>query len=277
MNEPSGDIKSMTLYHHVDRVVNELRELGKPNDEPLRVDELTPFDQLHYHSTEAVDEAIRATGIGEGSSVLEIGSGLGGPSRYLATTSGAAVTALELQEDHHRMAVHLTRRCGLVDRVTHVCGDFLTHPWDGKEFDAVVSWLALYHIPQRAILLDRCRSLLPVGGFLYAEDLCERRPFDDDERKELASELFANYLPSSDRYRQDLADAGFEVLVCDDMSDDWTAFTRGRLDQYRQQQDRHLRVHGEEVFETMCGFYTTMVRRFSDGKLGGIRVVARRI
>jgi len=67
------------------------------------------------------------------------------------------------------------------------------------------------------------------------------------------------------------------VLVCDDMSDDWTAFTRGRLDQYRQEQDRHLRVHGEEVFETMCGFYTTMVRRFSDGKLGGIRVVARRI
>ena len=277
MNEPSGDIKSMTLYHHVDRVVNELRELGKPNDEPLRVGELTPFDQLHYHSTEAVDEAIRATGIGEGSSVLEIGSGLGGPSRYLAATSGAAVTALELQEDHHRMAVDLTRRCGLVDRVTHLCGDFLTHLWDGKEFDAVVSWLALYHIPQRAILLDRCRSLLPVGGFLYVEDLCERRPFDDDEREELASELFANYLPSSDRYRQDLADAGFEVLVCDDMSDDWTEFTRERLDQYRQQQDRHLRVHGEEVFETMCGFYTTMVRRVSDGKLGGIRGVARRI
>ena len=76
MNEPSGDIKSMTLYHHVDRVVNELRELGKTNDELLSVDELTAFDQLHYHGTEAVDEAIRATGIGERSSVLEIGSGL---------------------------------------------------------------------------------------------------------------------------------------------------------------------------------------------------------
>ena len=277
MNEPSDDIKSMTLYHHVDRVVNELRELGKTNEELLRVDELTAFDQLHYHGTEAVDEAIRATGIGEGSSVLEIGSGLGGPARHLAATSSAAVTALELQEDHHRMAATLTRRCGLADRVTHVCGDFLTYPWGGEGFDAVVSWLALYHISQRAVLLDRCRSLLPDGGFFYAEDLCERRPFDDDEREELASELFANYLVSSNRYRQDLADAGFEVLVCDDMSDDWTAFTRGRLDQYRQQQDRHLRVHGEEVFETMCGFYTTVVRHFSDGKLGGIRVVARRI
>ena len=61
------------------------------------------------------------------------------------------------------------------------------------------------------------------------------------------------------------------------MSEDWTAFTRGRLDGYRQQRERHLRVHGEEVFETMCGFYETMVRLFSGGKLGGIRVVARRI
>ena len=46
MNEPSDDIKSMTLYHHVDRVVNELRELGKPNDEPLRIDEPVSYTHL---------------------------------------------------------------------------------------------------------------------------------------------------------------------------------------------------------------------------------------
>ena len=87
MNDLSADIKSMKLYHHVDRVVNELRELGKDETGPLLVDELTAFDQLHYHGTEAVDEAIRATNIAEGSSVLEIGSGLGGPARYLASAA----------------------------------------------------------------------------------------------------------------------------------------------------------------------------------------------
>ena len=277
MNDLSADIKSMKLYHHVDRVVNELRELGKDETGPLLVDELTAFDQLHYHGTEAVDEAIRAANIDEGSSVLEIGSGLGGPARYLASVTGAEVTALELQEDHHLIASTLTERCGLDDRVKHLCGDFLTHHWDGAQFQAIVSWLALYHIPQRDVLLERCRSLLEDGGFVYAEDLCERRPFDDLEREELATDLFVNYLPSRDQYRLDLIDAGFEPILFEDMSDDWAVFTRDRLNSYLEHRDRHLRVHGEEVFETMCAFYDTMVRLFSGGKLGGLRVVARRI
>jgi len=187
------------------------------------------------------------------------------------------VTALELQEDHHLMASDLTVRCGLDGSVKHLCGDFLTHPWDGERFQAIVSWLALYHIPQRELLLERCRSLLEIGGFVYAEDLYERRPFDDLEKEELKSELYANYLPSRDQYRLDLVASGFEAVRLEDMSDDWTAFTRARLDQYLEHRDRHLRVHGEEVFETMCGFYETMVRLFSEGKLGGVRVVARMI
>ena len=276
MNDRSTDIKSMKLYHHIDRVMNELRELGKDDTGRLQVRELTSFDQLHYHGTGAVDYAIRATGIDEGTPVLEIGSGLGGPARYLASSVRADVTALELQEDHHLMASSLTERCGLDDRVEHLCGDFLTHPWHGARFQVIVSWLALYHIPQRNILLQRCRSLLEDDGFIHAEDLYERGPFDDLERAELASELFANYLPNRNQYRMDLVDAGFELVVFEDMSEDWAAFTHDRLNSYLDQRERHLRVHGEEVFDTMCAFYDTMVRLFSSGKLGGIRVVARK-
>ena len=103
----SGDIKSMGLYHHVDRVGSEVRDLGRSDDEPLRADELTAFDQLHYHGTEAVDEAVRSTGINQRSAVLEVGSGLGGPARHLASTTGAAVIALELQDDHHLSLIHI--------------------------------------------------------------------------------------------------------------------------------------------------------------------------
>ena len=149
-------------------------------------------------------------------------------------------------------------------------------PLPEGRFDAIASWLALYHIPGRGVLLDRCRTLLADSGFFFAEDLYERRPFDGTERARLSSELFANELTSSDRYRRDLVEAGFEVVVMDDMTDDWTAFTQIRLAEYVKQRERHLRVHGEAVFETMCGFYETMVRLFAGGKLGGIRVVARR-
>ena len=119
----------MKLYHHVDRVLTELRQMGKEDEGPLSVDELTPFDQLHYHGTEAVDYAVRATGVSASSSVLEIGSGLGGPARHIAATVGAQVTALELQSDQNQLASNLTARCGLTEKVTHTCGDFLTYNW----------------------------------------------------------------------------------------------------------------------------------------------------
>ena len=89
MDDANSDIKGMKLYHHTHRVMNELRELGKNETEALRVDELTGFDQLHYHGTEAVDEAIRAAGINERSTVLEIGSGLGGAGQIPGVGNGS--------------------------------------------------------------------------------------------------------------------------------------------------------------------------------------------
>lgn len=57
--------------------------------------------------------------------ILDVGSGFGGPARYLAHTTNCSVTALELQEDIHKEGENLTKRCNLQDRLTHVAGDFL--------------------------------------------------------------------------------------------------------------------------------------------------------
>ena len=73
-------IKSMKLYTNVERVYNELDELGKSENDPLSVEEVSSFDQLHYHGTDALDTAIRLIGISPEQSLLEIGSGIGGPA-----------------------------------------------------------------------------------------------------------------------------------------------------------------------------------------------------
>jgi len=267
-------MKGMALYHHVDRVAKELRELDADR-QPSPAD-LATFDQLHYQGTDAVDLAVRTLGIGEDNTVLEVGSGLGGPARWIAAVTGATVTALELQEDHHLVAVDLTTRCGLTDRVTHICGDVLAHDWGAQRFDAVVSWLAMYHVPDRPRLLDRIRAVLPEGGQVHVEDLCAGRDLTDADWAELSTELAASYLPGIDCYQAEFADAGFEVLACRDMTDDWTTFTRNRLEAYDADRDRHLRVHGAEVVETMRAFYARMVRLLADGTLAGVRLNARR-
>ncbi len=276
MTDPVADIKSMKLYSHIDRVYNELAELGKSGDCPLVAAELSAFDQLHYHGTDAVDRAIDLLGINPATRVLEIGSGFGGPARHIAHRTQAPVTALELQPDQDELAAALTERCGLSANLTHVCGDFLSHDWQGRQFDAIVSWLALYHIPDRARLLEIAGSLLPAGAF-YTEDLFARQPFNADEWAQLASGLYAGYLPDLGTYQSEFAGAGFTLIRVDDLSDDWTAFTTERLDAYQAARERHLRVHGEATYRALSEFYQLVNRHFRSGTLGGVRLLARRI
>lgn len=265
----------MKLYTHIGRIHNELAELGKGSADPISAGEISAFDQLHYHGTRAVDDAIGRMGLDAGSRVLEIGSGLGGPARHIASRAGARVLALELQPDQDALAAELTARCGLSALVEHACGDFLAFDWGNRRFDALVSWLAIFHIPDRGGLLGISRDILAEGGLFYAEDMYCRSPMDPEAHAELASGMYAAYLPDFDTYRDDFTAAGFEILALDDMSDDWTEFTTGRLADHRSRRARHVRVHGEPTYRALEEFYDLVNRHFRSGKLGGLRILAR--
>ena len=269
-------IKSMKLYNFIDRVYNELKELGKEIEGDLSIDELSSFDQLHYHGTESIDFTIEKLGINSNSRVLEIGSGIGGPSRYLAQATGAKVTALELQEDHHLVGIDLTKRCGLENNVEHLCGDFLDMYLPAENYDAVVSWLALYHIPDRDKLLESCLKILKPNGYFFAEDFAFHQPFSDGEKSELSKDFFANYIVSYSDYNSDLIKAGFSEIVSDDMTISWSDFTKSRHKAYKDNIARHTRVHNEAVVENMLYFYNFAMRYLDGGKLGGIRIYAKK-
>jgi cyclopropane fatty-acyl-phospholipid synthase-like methyltransferase len=270
------DIKSMKLYTHVERIDNELAELGRAPTDRLTVDELSAFDQLHYHGTEALDSALQMVAANPDQHWLEIGSGIGGPARYLAHRGGIRVTALELQEDQNDLAAQLSKRCGIDSSVVHVCGNFLDHDFGEQKFDAVVSWLALYHIPERPRLLELCHALLKPGAYFYTEDLCSLGEIEAAQLADLERDLYAITLPRIDGYREDLENAGFEVLHCDDMSADWAEFTRVRLAAYRAEHSRHVRVHGEATVQALDDFYSAVDHHFGSGKLGGLRLCAKR-
>jgi len=270
------EIKSMKLYNHVDRIFNELREIGKDGSQSLLVQELSNFDQLHYYGTEAVDFAIKKLCINSNMSILEIGSGIGGPARHIANETGATVFALELQPDQNKLATELTERCGLTKKVIHLGGDFMTHDWQEKKFDAIVSWLTLYHILDHSILLQKCHDLLNPGGFFYVEDLISLQPFSELELSELLREVYGNHFSDYQAYRSEIEEVGFNLIACDDMSEKWTKFTRNRIESYNQQRARHLRVHGQDVVNSLIAFYSFIDRYFTNKKLGGIRAVAQK-
>jgi cyclopropane fatty-acyl-phospholipid synthase-like methyltransferase len=276
MGMTQDSIKSMKLYSQVERIHNELQAAGIGREGPLKVSDLSPFDQYHYHGTAAVDHAVARLKLTAESRVLEIGSGIGGPARHLAERCGCKVTALELQPDLNALAESLTQRCSLDDRVTHVCGDALKVPLEAGAYDAVVSWLALYHIADHDALFARIAAALKPGGAIFFEDLCCRGAFTAEEQDLMTKKLFSHYTPSIADYRRDLERAGFTAIGTDDMSDDWAAFTHTRYLAFQENRTRQLAVHGHATVADLEDFYGTVDRLFQNGNLAGLRVVAQK-
>ena len=270
-------IKSMKLYNNVSRIFNELKEVGKDKSKLLKVEDLIKFDQLHYCGTDAVDFAIINTKINSSKSILEIGSGIGGPARYISYKTRASVTALELQEDQHKIAVDLTNKCKILKFVNHIRGDILNYNWKNKKFDVVVSWLALYHIKNHSKLLKNCYKLIKENGYFFAEDLISIKKLSTKNLSELSIDLYAKYLPTYEMYLNDLEKKGFEIIYHKNMTKKWAKFVRKRKLSYENNKNRNIRVHGEKTYKNINHFYKIVDKYFSAQKLGGIKVIAKKI
>lgn len=271
----SSTIAAMPLYTNLDRVARGLSALGFGPRDPIPPEQLFTLDQWHYHGTEAVRAAGERLGLGPGSRVLDIGSGIGGPARYLAYTFGCHVTALELQPDLHAIAVDLTQRSGLAARVSHICADALTYPFPDAAFDAVVSWLAVLHIPDRPRLCAKLARTLYPGGGCYIEDLCMRAPFSADDLRDVREVVFGISMTGAEDYADDLRAAGFIDVTTTDLTGDWRPFAAERLKKWQANHEVYARVHGEGAYAAEEKFYAVISRLYESGSLGGIRLVAR--
>jgi sarcosine/dimethylglycine N-methyltransferase len=269
------DIGAMPLYTHTDRIARGLAAHGIGGDDPIPPELLFPRDQWHYHGTEAIRAAAALFGLGPASRVLDIGAGVGGPARFLAHSTGCQVTAVELQPALNALAADLTRRCGLDDRVTHLCADALSCPLPDAAFDVAVSWLAILHMADRRTLFARLARTLRPGGGCYIEDLCMRAPFAPADLNDLRQIVFGITVTTIEDYTADLAEAGFVDVVATDLTDDWAPFAAIRLKAWRDNREDYARIHGEGAYAAQELFYTVILRLYESGSLGGVRLVAR--
>lgn len=102
--------------------------------------------------------------------VLDIGAGLGGPARLLASTLGCRVSCLELSPDYCAGAVLLNRLTGLDDRIEVHMGSALDLPFRDDSFDAV--WMqnvGMNIADKRRLYAEIYRVLKPDGRFAFQE------------------------------------------------------------------------------------------------------------
>jgi len=265
----------MKLYDNTERIYNELAATGMYSGD-LTVSSLSKYDQYHYYGTDAVDHCIQALSITSDSNVIDIGSGIGGPARYIAWKTGARVTALELQSDLNDVANDLTARTNLSTLVEHIQRDVLDGNF-GSEYDYAISFLAILHIPDRKALWKQIWDCLKPGGSVYVEDFIRCRDLDPKETEDLRNELQCRYLPRMHEYKQQILMQGFHIRAEEEMTEPWTAFTKERQEDFNKNITRHTSVHGERTVEALQTFYDVVADLFQKRAVGGVRLILTRV
>lgn len=95
--------------------------------------------------------------------IVDVGCGIGGSSRYLARKYGSKVTGINLSPVHVDRATKLSAQQGLSDKCQFVVGDALKMPFADNSFDLVYSMESGEHMPNvgdnwRDVLEERERE-----------------------------------------------------------------------------------------------------------------------
>ncbi len=155
-----------------DRVAQALREAGF-GDGRLTWRELAPLDQFHVRGLAATQELAGALALQPGSTVLDVGCGLGGAARFLAANFDVHVTGIDLCEPFVEIAEQLSARAGLGDRVAFERADALALPFDDAQFDAAWTQHVAMNISDRAGLYGEIRRVLKPGGAFAIYDVVQ--------------------------------------------------------------------------------------------------------
>lgn len=151
-------------------VLRALAELGL-DERRITSEDLAALDQFHSRGLIATIDLAEAVAPRADDVVLDIGSGLGGPSRYLAETFGCSVEGVDLSPSYVDVAGYLAERMGLSDRVHYQVGNALSLPFAPGSFDIVWTQHVAMNISDRTGLYREVARVLKPGGRFASYDV----------------------------------------------------------------------------------------------------------
>lgn len=148
-----------------DRIVAALNEAGvDPKD--ATYDDLKAGDEFHTGGVLATDHLLSQVEISPNMQVLDVGSGIGGTSRYIAHKFGAQVHGIDLTPEFVDAAGQLSGLVGLTDKTSFQVGSAVEMPVPDAQFDlAVMLHVGMNIAGKDDLLAEVARTLKPGGRF----------------------------------------------------------------------------------------------------------------
>lgn len=199
----------------------------------LSPDDLASIDEFHIRGREATAELGQALLLDPDVTVLDVGSGLGGPSRHLADLYRCRIVGLDLTEEYCRTASILADRVGLDGIVRYLQGSALDMPLPDASFDRVYTQHVAMNISDKRRLYTEIARVLKPGGLFGLYDLLQGPGGPVHFPVPWARDPATSFLAAPDDLRDLLSGSGFEIIGWRDTSAEgraWFQSLRERIE-----------------------------------------------
>jgi ubiquinone/menaquinone biosynthesis C-methylase UbiE len=198
---------------------------GKDIDR-LTPDDLAPVDEFHTGGRQATVELVAQLPIAPGMHILDVGCGIGGPSRYVARERSCRVTGIDLTADYVRTAAALARRVGLAERIAYQHASALDLPFADATFDGTIMMHVGMNIADKPALFAGIRRVLKAGGTLAVYDAMRTGEGALRFPVHWAATAATSFVASPADYQAALEEAGFAIMQQRDRGDFARSFFR---------------------------------------------------
>jgi SAM-dependent methyltransferase len=186
-------------------------------DVAITPETLAPVDHFHGRGVLATQELVALLEPRAGEAILDIGSGIGGPARWIAAKYNCSVTGVDLTTAFCDAAQELNAASGMSDRVRILEGSALALPLPDASFDRAYSHNVVMNIADKAGVYREAFRVLKPGGRLVLSHV-NAGPNGPPEFPvqfpvPWAAVAENSFLATDEETRRDLVAAGFEIVT----------------------------------------------------------------
>lgn len=187
-----------------------INKLGKSIG-TVTTEDLAPVDEFHIGGREATEHLIKQLAFDQSASLLDIGCGLGGASRFVAKTFGNEVTGIDLTEDYVTVGNALTHWVGLEDSVMLHHGTALNTSFKDSSFNGAYMLHVGMNIQAKDKLFVEIARVLKPGAKFGIYDVMRTSNSNLIYPVPWASDESFSFLAQAEEYAELLESTGFTI------------------------------------------------------------------